>query len=200
MSNKYSVIAIIGKSGSGKDTLLNKFFENFSRQNVLHKIISYTTRPPRENEVDGKDYFFVSKEEFAEKVLDFEMLEAAEFRDWHYGTGLKSLDKYCVNVGIFDPDRVGMLAENPNIDLYIIEVRASGKIRLMRQLNREDDPDVDEIVRRYQTDELDFYGFDLDSYIIFNETEDDLNVCVDFLKAVTNAAWADLPDPPNKKG
>jgi hypothetical protein len=70
----------------------------------------------------------------------------------------------------------------------------------MRQLNREDDPDVDEIVRRYQTDELDFYGFDLDSYIIFNETEDDLNVCVDFLKAVTNAAWADLPDPPNKKG
>ena len=94
MSNKYSVIAIIGKSGSGKDTLLNKFFENFSRKNVLHKIISYTTRPPRENEVDGKDYFFVSKEEFAEKVLDFEMLEAAEFRDWHYGTGLKSLDKH----------------------------------------------------------------------------------------------------------
>ena len=68
MSNKYSVIAIIGKSGSGKDTLLNKFFENFSRKNVLHKIISYTTRPPRENEVNGKDYFFVSKEEFAEEI------------------------------------------------------------------------------------------------------------------------------------
>lgn len=198
--NIYKVVAIIGKSGSGKDTLLKNFLKDYTHQNDIHKIVSYTTRPPRENEENGKEYFFVSKEEFAEKVLSFEMLEAAEFRNWHYGTGLQSLDKNKVNIGIFDPERVSILADNPLIELYIIEVRTSAKERLLRQLTREDDPDINEIFRRYNTDENDFYDLDLDTYIVFNENEEELKVCINFLKSVVNTIRPDLDVPLGDNG
>jgi guanylate kinase len=182
--NEYKVIAIIGKAGSGKDTILNEFFNRFENKDLIHKIISYTTRPPREKEVAGKDYFFVSNEEFAEKVLNFEMLEATEFRNWHYGTGLGSLDENKVNIGVFNPEGATILMDNPAVELYVMEVRASGKERLIRQLNRESDPNVDEIIRRYGTDELDFDDLDIETYIVFNENEKDFENCMNFLSGV----------------
>ena len=63
------VFMIIGKSFSGKDTVLNKILsdENFCKENNLHKYIQYTTRPKRPNETDMKDYRFITKEEFDNK-------------------------------------------------------------------------------------------------------------------------------------
>ena len=76
----YKVLAIIGKAGSGKDTLLNACLDRY--KDKLHGIVSYTTRPPREGEVDGINYFFVSEEEFTEMTLDLQMLETSCFNDW----------------------------------------------------------------------------------------------------------------------
>lgn len=190
----YKIIAIIGKAGSGKDTLLKELFNNSKYKERIHKIISYTTRPPRENEIEGEDYFFISNEEFANKVINFEMLEATEFRKWHYGTGLGSLDPNKVNVGVFNPTGVEILSDNPKIDLYTIEVLATDKIRVMRQLNREEDPDVDEIIRRYNTDYNDFLSLDLETYLVPNNSLQDLEVAIKFLDNVINAACASLTD------
>lgn len=154
--NKYKVIAIYGKSASGKNTLLQRII-NYNPE--LHQIIGCTTRPIRENEIDGKDYFFLSLEEFAHKDRRGEMLETAQFREWFYGTSIDGLNPNLINVGIFNPAALLQLMNNERVDLFAVQVQASNKTRLMRSLKREINPDVDEIVRRYLADKKDFEDF-----------------------------------------
>ena len=151
--NKYKIIAICGKSAAGKDTLLQEIIQQYPD---LHEIISCTTRPPRDYEVNGASYFFLSEEQFFNKVLNGEMLETSKFRDWYYGTSVEGCSTEKINVGVFNPDGIRNLSANNNIDLYVVLVQASDKVRLLRSLHREHHPDVDEIVRRYLTDKEDF--------------------------------------------
>lgn len=55
----YQIIAIMGEAGSGKDTLMKKVLE---QEPMVVEIISSTTRPPREGEVDGVNYYFITPE------------------------------------------------------------------------------------------------------------------------------------------
>jgi guanylate kinase len=68
------LIVISGPSGVGKDTVLQRMKE---RELPFHFVVTATTRPKRENEVHGKDYFFVSKDEFARMIEANELLEYA---------------------------------------------------------------------------------------------------------------------------
>ena len=68
------LIVISGPSGVGKDTVLQRMKE---RELPFHFVVTATTRPKRENEVHGKDYFFVSKDEFARMIEADELLEYA---------------------------------------------------------------------------------------------------------------------------
>lgn len=154
--NKYKIIAICGKSASGKDTLL----QTMKHHNTdLHEIISCTTRPPRDYEVDGVNYFFLTLEEFAHKDCMGEMLEVSKFRDWFYGTSLDGVKETAINIGVFNPTGIYSLMQLDFVDLFVVQVQASDKVRLMRSLHREVNPDVDEIVRRYITDKEDFEKF-----------------------------------------
>lgn len=69
---KYKIVALCGEAGSGKDFLLHKFIENNSS---YHEIIRTTTRPKREKEVDGLNYYFIAPELFAEKLLMMNLLK-----------------------------------------------------------------------------------------------------------------------------
>ena len=95
MSDKYEVIALFGKSASGKDTIQKWICSTFD---WVHGIVSCTTRPIRENEQEGIDYYYLTNEQFAEKVLNGDMLEAASFNGWFYGTPINSLVKDKINV------------------------------------------------------------------------------------------------------
>lgn len=159
---KYSVIALYGASGSGKDTILKWIVSNYPKINL---IVSCTTRPKREGEVDGVDYHFINEEKFSEQVINGEMLEATEFRGWFYGTQASALSEDTVNIGVFNTAGLMALEENPDISLLKIFVHASDKTRVLRCLNREKEPDVDEIVRRYQTDKRDLKEY-------FSEVDD----------------------------
>lgn len=172
---KYKIIAIIGKAGSGKDTILKQLVKS---NLALHEIISCTTRPPREGEVDGDNYYFISVKDFTCKVLANEMLEAAVFNDWCYGTAFDNLRINDINVGVFNPTGIETMSSLKNVDLTVYYVRASDKTRLKRQLDREEDPDIDEIIRRYRTDKEDFYDLDFDYIELINEEPGDIDVCV----------------------
>ena len=77
---------ITGPSGVGKGTILEKFFHN--NKNIIYSR-SETTRKPRPGEVNGVNYFFVTKEEFEASIQNDEFLEWAKYSDNYYGTKKK---------------------------------------------------------------------------------------------------------------
>ena len=166
MENKYQVIALIGKAGAGKDSIQHTTCKLHPL--MFHPIVSCTTRPAREGEIEGVNYRFISINDFTRKVLNGDMLEATEFRDWFYGTTLDSLAKDRLNIGVFNPAGVEALLEDPRLNVIVFEVVAPDKQRLMRYLHREDNPDCAEMCRRYFTDEKDFADLDFDRRIIEN--------------------------------
>lgn len=168
----YKVIMLMGQAGAGKDTMLKRVLEKNPR---LHEIVSCTTRPPREGEVHGVNYFYYTTEVFGQKVLDGEMLECTVFNDWFYGTSFESLRSDGVlNIGVFNPAGVESLLERKDCDILVFWITASDKTRILRQLQRESDPDVAEILRRFSTDREDFFDVDFDYIEIVNEQPEDL--------------------------
>lgn len=96
MSNsKNKLFVISGSSGVGKGTVIKGFLQ---RNPEFGLSISYTTRAMRESEVDGVNYFFISKEEFLQGVENGEFLEWAEFSENYYGTK-KSFVQKSLNEG-----------------------------------------------------------------------------------------------------
>ena len=146
------VYAIIGKAGSGKDYILKKVLKNID----AHGIVSCTSRLPREGEVEGKDYHFVSPEYFKNNHDKF--LEYQSFNGWWYGTRYEDLSEEKINIGVFNPDGLYDLIESEVDRVHVIYLLANDKVRLIRQLQREENPDIKEIFRRYETDEADFAG------------------------------------------
>ncbi len=184
----YKILALMGPSGSGKDTVLKEVLKK--NPNDFHKIINCTTRPMREGEVNGVDYFFISPETFAEQVLNFDMIEATNFNDWFYGTSKDALVNNAINIGVFSPEAVEALLESPEIELMVLELAASDKTRLLRQLNREANPNVHEIIRRFKADEEDFADLDILRITLVNETTDDLLENVYYISRLPRV-WAD---------
>ena len=164
-SNKIKIIALFGKAGSGKDTIQKSVLAQF--ENLVNEIISCTTRPPRDYEKDGIDYHFLSIEDFTKKVLDGSMLEATEFRGWFYGTPFDSLDPNKINIGVFNIAGIQALLEDSRLEVYPVQVYAPDKICLMRQLLREENPDCEEICRRFKTDNNDFFEIDFSSFFVW---------------------------------
>ena len=179
--SKYEMIAICGKAGAGKDTVMKRVVEALPQ---LHEIVSCTTRPMREGEVDGVNYHYLTGEQFAEEVMAGEMLEATCFNDWFYGTSYDSLRSDCVNIAVFNPEGIdSVMAHKNNIELVVFYIEADDKIRLLRQLNREEHPDVHEIIRRFRADETDFADLDFHYNALTNNSEEDLEYCIDVVKA-----------------
>lgn len=153
--NKTIIVALFGAAGTGKDTIQKEIAKQSPF--LFHEIISSTTRPPREYEQNGVDYTFISDSISDNYLKNGEYLEYAEFRGWRYGTLKNSIRSDKINIGVFNISGVKQLMKLPNEEYLIIPiwVKCSDKTRLLRQLNREQDPDCEEICRRFATDQKD---------------------------------------------
>jgi len=181
---KYKIIAIMGKAGCGKDTLLKNVVSYMPH--YFNALISCTTRPPRANEKEGRDYFFVTEEEFAAADL----LEQTVFNNWHYGTAAHTLSPDKINIGVFSPNGVRNLMERRDIELITIYLVANDKARLLRQLNREEQPNVYEIIRRFGTDEADFADLsDITYTLLFNNSLEEFEAIVEYIANGLRAHW-----------
>ena len=81
---------ISGPSGAGKGSIVEKLLE---KNNQLYFSVSATTRPKRDYEKNGREYFFVSREEFLDRIEKGKMLEWAEFAGNYYGTPAGPVDE-----------------------------------------------------------------------------------------------------------
>lgn len=86
MRNLGLIFVISGPSGSGKTTLLQKLLVNKDLKNRLVKSVSFTTRPKRPGEKDGKDYVFISKKEFQQARQAKKILESTRYLGYDYAT------------------------------------------------------------------------------------------------------------------
>ena len=104
-----------GPSGVGKGTLKAKLFEEFAGR--IAYSVSATTRGSREGEVDGKDYFFISRQEFEQRVKNNEFLEHAEFAGNCYGTPRAYVEK--------------LLDSGMNV---VLEIDVQGALQVMKSM------------------------------------------------------------------
>ena len=84
------LIIISSPSGTGKTSVCKKII---NQDKKIKLSISHTTRKPRDNEIDGVDYFFISSKEFNDKILDESFLEYANVFGNHYGTSKKNVEE-----------------------------------------------------------------------------------------------------------
>lgn len=127
-NNKGTLVLFSGPSGVGKDTVLEIVL---NKDKTLQKSVSCTTREIRENEVDGKDYYFISVPDFQQMIENNEVLEYAKYGKNLYGTPKAPVDKWldegkivilkievqgAVNIKKLYPDAIGIFILPPSMD------------------------------------------------------------------------------------
>lgn len=145
-----SIIVLAGKSGSGKDTICNALLEASKEGEIdqhIEKIVTATTRQPREGELDGREYHFLTNEQFEEKIKSGEIFEHREYdsKDGkiYYGSEKINLfDKERKEDYITILDLEGAKAYQEAYgkeNVFIVEVDAPENIRMQRVTSRESD-------------------------------------------------------------
>ena len=179
----YDIIALQGKAGAGKDHMMQAVLKKLTEKGHIadiHEIISCTSRPIRENEAHGVNYYYYHPDDFAMKIMNDEMLEFTNFNNWWYGTSYESVrSDGIVNIGVFNPSGVQQLEDRPDCRVHTFWITAPDKVRLLRQLNRENDPNVKEIIRRFEADEADFADIDFPYVEISNVSWEDFEAGVE---------------------
>jgi len=143
-------LILVGKAAAGKDFLKNRLVaKNFKPG------ISHTTRPPRETEVDGKDYHFVTENQFKEMIVGAEFIEYMEFNGWYYGQ--TETDFNNADIMIMSKDGLDMLPKEYREQCMVIYLDPPRITRIQRLEHRNDINDS--IMRRMNTDDEQFKDF-----------------------------------------
>jgi len=189
MNDKKGAILIIsGPSGCGKSTLLKEVYKNISD---YYFSISTTTREPRIGEVNGVDYFFVSKEEFEEDIKNGNFLEYAKVHDNYYGTSLKPIIN-ALNEGklvIFDIDVQGhhLVRKKMNDSVTSVFITTPSLKVLEERLNNRNSDSLEVIEKRVKNAKKEIEFFDEYDYFIVN---DNLASASNELVSIANIARA----------
>lgn len=158
------IICFMGKSASGKDTVFRKLLED--QEPVFQKLVPYTTRPAREGEQEGQDYFFTGEEGYQRLKQEGRIVEERSYHTchglWRYFTVLDAhVDLERQNYGL-----IGTLEAFTGICAYFgtdsvvpVLIEVEDGIRLQRALDRErqeQTPRLEEMCRRFLADSQDF--------------------------------------------
>ncbi len=161
---KRMVVVFAGPSGSGKDTIMNKIIE---KSDKIVKLVTATTRKPREGEVDGKNYYFLSKEDFLKGIENKIIPEHNIHAFNYYGTYLPDLDKKIKDRKIIfsQIQLVGAkyLKENYNALLLFFEADSfeilEKRIRERSELKEDEIKERIKIAKKEVEEEAKFYDY-----------------------------------------
>jgi guanylate kinase len=162
------VFVLSAPSGCGKTTLANELIQAFD--NELFKAITCTTRDRREGEVDAKDYYFISEDEFNKKISRGDFLEYTKSYKHSYGTLKKSVEelrlKGCVLLVI---DVKGKEALHKDLDVVSIFVSPPSIEELERRILHRGPMDKEELKLRLMSANLELEKAKLYDYNVVND-------------------------------
>ena len=165
-----AILILSGPSGCGKSTLLKEVYKEISD---YYFSISTTTRLPREGEVNGIDYFFVSKEEFETDIKNDDFLEYALVHGNYYGTSLKPIKKALEEkkLVIFDIDVQGHeIVRNKLNDIVTSVFITTPSLKLLEERLTSRNTDSNEvIVNRIKNAKVEVEYFNTYDYLIIND-------------------------------
>lgn len=175
MNNRGTLIVISGFSGSGKGTVVRKLIEDYEEYAVS---VSATTRDPREGEIHGKDYFFLSKEEFEEKIKIDGFLEYALYCDNYYGTPRDYVERHLAqgkNVILEIEIQGAMKVKESFPEAVLLFLMPPSMHELKRRLTGRGTETAEVINARLYRAQEEAKGIEEYDYIVIN---DDLDICV----------------------
>lgn len=158
------IFCLMGKSSSGKDTIFRDLLKE--EELSLKPVVSYTTRPMRVNEVDGRDYYFINKEALDIYESEGKVIEQRVYQTtnglWHYAT----IDDGQIDLETADYIMIVTLEAYKSLVKYFgqeyivpIYIEVEDGIRLERAISREREqikPNYEEVCRRFLADSIDF--------------------------------------------
>lgn len=182
------LIVLSGPSGVGKGTVRKALFELEGHDLVYST--SMTTRPPRDGEVDGEDYYFVTREEFEKRIEEDKFLEYAEFVGNYYGTPKDKVEEQ-MNQGkevVLEIEVQGALQVREKAkDAVFVFIAPPTKEALNRRLLRRGTEDPETIQRRMDKAEREFPLAHKYDYIVVN---DEVTNAADRILAIIRAEHA----------
>jgi len=164
------MIVVSSPSGAGKTTITRRLL---AEHDDMKLSVSATTRKPRKGEIDGQDYYFISKDKFAEMVDEDDFLEHAKVFDNFYGTPRGPVED-ALNDGydvIFDIDWQGsqQLTQAAGNDLVRIFILPPTKVELERRLRNRALDSEEEIAKRMSKADSEISHWAEYDYVIINE-------------------------------
>ncbi|MBO5480083.1 MAG: guanylate kinase [Clostridia bacterium] len=165
------LLAVSGPSGVGKGTLVKTIIKK--RDDVVESV-SCTTRAPRTGEIDGREYFFLSKEEFLRRIQEDDFLEYDEHFGNYYGTPKSFVKKTLKEKSvIMEIDVVGaLLAKKAFPECILVMVVPPSKEELMRRLKGRNTETDEEIAGRVARLEYELSKIDEYDYVLVNDDFD----------------------------
>lgn len=162
------LLAVSGPSGVGKGTLVKTIIKK--RDDVVESV-SCTTRAPRTGEIDGREYFFLSKEEFLRRIQEDDFLEYDEHFGNYYGTPKSFVKKTLKEKSvIMEIDVVGaLLAKKAFPECILVMVVPPSKEELMRRLKGRNTETDEEIAGRVARLEYELSKIDEYDYVLVND-------------------------------
>ena len=180
---------LVGESASGKDFLMSKILLDCPH---IKRLMSYTTRPKRKGEKDGREYRFVTNAFFEEKGKEGKVIEERLYESeeglWRYGT-IDEIDSFVGHsyIAIKDPEGTQKLKEYYGKEnVVVIHVVVEDGLRLMRAVTREIGqpiPKYEELCRRFLQDKEDFKNIEPDFIIENRDAVDSVQQLKDIIKA-----------------
>ena len=172
---KGGIFILSSPSGAGKTTLVKKISKNRN----FTVSVSHTTRPPRPFEKNGKDYFFVSKNNFKKLIKKKEFLEHAKVFDNYYGSSKKLVSEK-INKGkniVFDIDWQGTRQiKNKNLKYKVLTIfiLPPSKSELLKRLLKRENKNMKTVKKRMKEFKKDLLKWKEYDYVVIN---DKLNLC-----------------------
>jgi len=154
------MILIVGESASGKSTIEKQLVKI-----GYDKIISYTTRPMRDGEIDGVDYYFISENTFLDGLDQNLFAEYTMYNGWYYGIAKEDcLDE---SVCVVEPHGFRQLLKIKDLHIKSFYIQVPERVRLKRMVDRGDN--LMEVFRRIFSDQGLFQFIDKEvDYVIQN--------------------------------